>query len=388
MCSAALVSACSSPAAAPRADSASARPPVAALATPTATASPSASTTSASPTPSVTHRSAPPPPPLPSYCRDGGTALWASLASCGWPGPGNTGPELSQCPGGQLTRSGGSLGATITITTANTVISCEDITGMLNIEAQNVIVKNSVIESNSGKTGESANGTADITVSDGASATIEHVRVNGDDGVHACIWHAGTRLLVDAVDCYGADDGIWSWADNSYSSTTGDNFVIRNSYFHDFTTATSNGHEDGYQTEGASYGVIEHNTYLMTPAADSAIAIWDSLKSSHDISVSDNLITGGGFAIYAEDYSPGAGDPGDSSASGGYSVTGISFTDNKFSTYAAGCVGQFGVWFARPTWAPYDGGPTDGWHRGGNRVLETGQDVDGSNPDNHGQLCT
>jgi hypothetical protein len=214
------------------------------------------------------------------------------------------------------------------------------------------------------------------------------VRVNGDDGVHACIWHAGTRLLVDAVDCYGVDDGIFSWADNSYSSTTGDNFVIENSYFHDFTTATSNGHEDGYQTEGASYGVIEHNTYLMTTAADSAIAIWDSLKSSHDISVSDNLITGGGFAIYAEDYSPGAGDPGDSSAAGAYSVTGISFTDNKFSTYASGCVGQFGVWFYRPTWTPYDGGPTDGWHRSDNRVLETGESIDDSNPVNHGQLCT
>ena len=44
-----------------------------------------------------------------------------------------------------------------------------------------------------------------------------------------------------------------------------------------------------------------------------------------------------------------------------------------------GCVGQFGTWFDRPGWT-YDGGPTDGWHRHGNTVLETGQNVDNGNP--------
>ena len=48
----------------------------------------------------------------------------------------------------------------------------------------------------------------------------------------------------------------------------------------------------------------------MTANADSAIAIWDSLKSSSDIRVRHNLITGGGFSIYAEDYDPGDGGPG------------------------------------------------------------------------------
>lgn len=272
------------------------------------------------------------------------------------------------------------------ITAANSVISCEDITGMVDIEARNVTIKNSSITSNSGKTGEDANGTADITVGVGASATIDQVSINGDNGVHACIWHEGTSLMVNAVNCYGIDDGIFSWPDSS-SSTTGDNFVIRNSYFHNFTTATSNGHEDGYQTEGASGGLIEHNTYQMTTDADSAVAIWDSLRNSRDITVSDNLITGGGFAIYAEDLNPGDGGPGDPSAVGGFSATQIMFTNNVFSTQAAGCVGQYGVWFNRPAWAPYNGGPTDGWHRSGNRVLETGESVDSGNPHANGAPC-
>ena len=252
------------------------------------------------------------------------------------------------------------------VTAANTVISCESIQGMLDIEAQNVTVKDSVIESNSGKLGEAANGTADIKVEDGASAIIDHVKINGDQGVHAC---------------------ICSWADYGYSSTTGNHFVITNSYFHDFTDKTSNGHSDGYQTEGASDGLIKHNTYQMTASADSAIALWDSLRDSRNIEVRGNLITGGGFAIYAEDYYPGDGGPGDPPAVGGYSVSDIRFTNNVFSTYAAGCVGSFGVWFERPGWSPYDGGPTDGWHRHGNRVLETGQNLDDGNPSGPGLSC-
>jgi hypothetical protein len=73
-------------------------------------------------------------------------------------------------------------------------------------------------------------------------------------------------------------------------------------------------------------------------------------------------------------------------STGGFTVTDIRFVDNSFSTLAAGCVGQFGVWFVRP-WPPYDGGPTDGWRRRGNRVLETGQNVDSGNPSGPGLNC-
>jgi hypothetical protein len=198
---------------------------------------------------------------------------------------------MSQCPGGRLTADSGPLTRVIRITAPGTVIACQDIRGMVDVEAQNVTIKNSVIESSSGKTGEAANGTAGIKIEDGASAIVDHVKINGDDGVHACVWDQGAREVVNAVDCYGVDDGVWSWADSSYSQTTGDHFVVENSYFHDFTTRTSNGHEDGYQTEGASDGLIRHNTYQMTAGADSAVAIWDSLRDSHNIKVDGNLIT-------------------------------------------------------------------------------------------------
>src|SRR2546430_13976519 len=55
------------------------------------------------------------------YCHTGGAALWHNLAACGWPGPGNTGPKLSQCPGHRLAPRGGHLGQAIVIRKAGTV---------------------------------------------------------------------------------------------------------------------------------------------------------------------------------------------------------------------------------------------------------------------------
>ena len=169
------------------------------------------------------------------------------------------------------------------------------------------------------------------------------------------------------------NDGIFSWPDTSYSQTTGDNFDIENNYLHGFTTATANGHIDGYQTEGANNGKIIHNTFDVSQNQDSDVAIWDSLKSSSNITVDNNLMAGGGFAVYAEDYSPSESNP-----VGGFTETNIKFTNNKFSTIHFKCVGNFGIWFNVSN--AYNGAATDGWHRTGNTILETGQNVDNGNP--------
>ena len=205
-----------------------------------------------------------------------------------------------------LTSNVGVVTRTIPITVDDTVINCQDIVGSLDIRAKRVVVKNSRVRFDGG----GANGSSVITIQDGADATIDHVEMNGSNHTHACVWHQGTKMASHYVNCYGVNDGIFSWADTGYSQTTGDWFTIDYSYFHDFTTNAANGHEDGYQTEGASHGIIRHNTYLMTTAADSAIAIWNGRRSSDDITVDNNLITGGGFAIYAEDYNPTRHCPG------------------------------------------------------------------------------
>ena len=238
----ALLAACSSPPAGVK--SAGSHPPV------TASASPSSA--SASATPSAVPSETPTAPP-PGYCAHGGARLWANLTACGWPGPGNTGPDMSQCPNG-LTANNGPVTRTIRITTPNTVISCEHVEGMIDVEAPNFTIRNSIVVANSGKTGIAANGSGAIKIEDGASAVVDHVKINGDRGVMACVWDQGTSEVVEAVNCFGSDDGIWSWADMGYSHTTGDHFLIRDSYIHNLTTRTSNGHEDGFRPRAPATG--------------------------------------------------------------------------------------------------------------------------------------
>lgn len=317
-------------------------------------------------------------------CASGGSYLWANLAACGWPDASNTGPVLSQC-GGSLTADSGSQSRTITISASNTTYNCKNTTGCLYITGTNVTISNVKITCNMGLKGTDANGKGAVYIEDGASATLTNVEINASKGVHACVWYQGTSMTATGLNCYNADDGIFSWADTGYSQTTGDNFTIKDSYFHDFTNTTSNGHIDGYQTEGAGNGLIDHNTYYMTSDdsnyTDSAIAIWNSLRSSHDITVQNNLFSGGGNTIYAEDYSPS-----ESSNSGGYSTTNITFKNNRFSTIFGQCIG-FGPGWDGAAW--FHVGPTDGWRRTGNTVIETGENIDNNNPHfSNGSLCS
>jgi hypothetical protein len=163
---------------------------------------------------------------VPVACADNGSYVWSHLVACGWPGPTNTGPSVSSCAGKTLAVNSGSPSRVIHVTTPNSLVSCQNVTGCLSIEAAHVTVRNVKIACRSGRTGTNANGTSVISVNDGASATIDHVEINGMSGVHACIWHQGTALTARAVNCYGVDDGIFSWADTHYSATTGDHFTI------------------------------------------------------------------------------------------------------------------------------------------------------------------
>jgi Right handed beta helix region len=304
--------------------------------------------------------------------------VWSTLEECGFPGPRNTGPNPASCPGGTLIEMGSSSMPTIELDTDGTVVECVDLRGRLRVTAKNVVIRNSRVTYDSGKKGGSANATAAIFLEDGASARVERVEIDGLEGSHACIWHQGTSLAVRYVNCHGVDDGIFTWAS---SDTAGDEFTIEDSYFHDLTPLTANGHMDGFQTEGAKNGVIRHNTYDMSADGTSAIAIWNSLKSSSNLLIEGNLIAGGAAAIYAEDY-----DPSEQNPEGGNTVSAVRFVGNKFSTRVSPCVGKYFVWFSRPQLL-YGGGPTDGWNRSGNVVLETNESVDDGNPHVNGQLC-
>ena len=332
------------------------------------------STTTASPTstatrpPASTTTTTPPtsPPTTTSPSAACKTAkVWSSLEACGWPGPANTG-----YPTGQVfsrTVTGGYV-----VTTDNAVIDGWKVSGGIQVRAKNVTIRNSWVTSSFGGAG----GSGTVNINPGASATVEHNVLDGLNATHACIWHEGSSMTATANNCQGVNDGIFMWATQEGVDGTGDNFTIQDNWLHSFTTQAANGHIDGIQTEGTRNGVIRHNTIDVTQDQDSDVALWNSRKSTDNVKVDGNLMAGGGFSVYAEDYSPSESNP-----TGGYTVTNVSFTNNTFSTVHFGCVGVFGVWFTR-------GAPSDGWRRSGNIVLETGQNIDTQNPTVNGRLCT
>jgi hypothetical protein len=281
--------------------------------------------------------------------------VWQNLEACGWPGRRNTGKRKHVRLKSTSSR---------VITKDNTVIKGERIgPDGLTIAAKNVVVKDSVITKMSGPSGSGV-----IEIAPGASAKLVRNRLNGNNATHAGIWYQGTRLVARRNNIFGINDGIFIW--------DADTFTIKDNYLHDFTENAANGHVDGFQTTGASHGIIRHNTFDVTQGQTSAIAIWNERRDSSDILVDNNLLAGGGFTIYAEDYSPSEENP-----SGGYSVTNIRIQNNKFSKVHYPCVGYWGVWYPR-------GAPTDGWNRSGNTVLETGQNIDNQNPPKPGgTLC-
>jgi hypothetical protein len=304
------------------------------------------------------------PPPIeagpPPNCTSN---VWNNLEACGWPGPTNTGVPA----GTALTQSNG----TLTVTVDGTVIDGKKIVGGIEVAAKNVVIKNSSIS----KSANGAGGSGVVNVHPGASATIENSTLDGTNSTHSCIWHEGTSMTAKGNNCFGVNDGIFSWATVEGGSGAGDNFDIEGNYLHDFTVNAANGHIDGYQTEGASNGVIRHNTIDVVEEQNASVSIWNSRTDADNIVIDDNLFAGAGFSIYVEDYSPSEQSP-----AGGYSVTNVKVTNNKFSTARYGCVGYWGVWYPR-------GNPTDAWNRTGNVVLETSVNIDANNPTFNGSLC-
>lgn len=338
-------------------------------------------------------------------------AVWQSLEACGWPGPTNTGPDMTQCPGGLTNVGSSTTTVAMTVTTAGTTINCKNVTGGIQVLAQNVTIENSIVSYDAGGAG----GTGVININDGASATISHVELNGLDHTHACIWDEGVKgatlaysMVAKNVNCHEVNDGIFSWWWSSdKNSGAGSDFIIQDSYFHDFTENAANGHIDGYQTEGSQNGTITHNTYQMLRAPNdvtvsgggigSAISVWDDYNQgtptgfvAGHFTISDNLLGGqAGFMSYAEDYSGPNGQATENvanSAAGGNSLVDVKYVGNYFSNYYEACGGVWGTWFYRGAWPAYYGGPTDLWNvsggslRSGNVVLETGENIDTGGP--------
>ncbi|GAA2106767.1 hypothetical protein GCM10009841_26260 [Microlunatus panaciterrae] len=255
---------------------------------------PVVSTTSAAPEPTATE-----PPPADTA---------GSTTSGTFPNADNTG-----VPAGTTLSS--YTGPT-TITTAGTVIDSKKITGCLNIKADNVTIKNSLIQSG---------GCFFNVLSDNGNTGLKltDVEIDGQGNTSGDSAINGSNFSCLRCDLHGTVDG----------AKAGSNVVIQDSYIHDLSM-TSGSHNDGIQSLGTTSLRIVHNTIIIKAGSTSAIILsTGSASNMRNVLIDSNLLGGGAYTVYGG-YLAGTDDLS--------KVSNISITNNQFTTQIFPKSGAYG----------------------------------------------
>jgi hypothetical protein len=218
--------------------------------------------------------------------RDGSTAVGAGEEAVSttdptavaedFPGPSNTGIP----PGVTLEPSG-----TVVVTEPGVVIDGLDITGMLQIEADGVTVRNTRIRSD--------NWVA-VYIS-GRNTVIEDCEI---DGLGLAGWPDGGAIAIAGTDYEMRRCNIHHVGDGA-SFAGGQNVVIEDNWLHDFE-APGEIHYDGVQLSGPDSNiVIRHNT-ISVPSQTGAVNIGNTFGPITDVTVEGNLVEGGTYTVYVD----------------------------------------------------------------------------------------
>lgn len=195
-----------------------------------------------------------------------------------WPGAATTGVPA----GTALTPAGG-----ITVTTSGAVIDSLDISGCVDIRADNVTIKNTRIRGGSC-------GFLQVRIESGFSgALIEDTEIDGqgspgghDDG--SAIGFSGFTAL--RVNLHNNVNGV----------ALGGPFpvVIKDSWIHDLTR-TANSHNQDILSNGDTAGItITHNRLDNQVNGVGTIDLFGDVAPIQNVTVDNNLLNGGGFTLY------------------------------------------------------------------------------------------
>lgn len=248
---------------------------------------------------------------------------WPSLLTTGVP------------KGKQLKKAGA-----ITVRTDGAVIDGVQANTEINVQANNVTIRDTHL---------GGDGQWGIIQRQGFSGLrVENTEINGD-GVHKVqygILNQGGMITVSRVYIHTVSDGIQT-----------DQGLIQDSLIMGLKEFPQD-HVDGIQSDGGPNPgqklVIRHNVVLNPVSQTSAIAIFQDFGRAHDVTVDQNLLAGGGYALYG-----GKGQYGTSSN--------IKITRNVFSKVLFRNAGAFG-----PVTA-FEQGPGNVWS--GNVWADTGKPV-------------
>ena len=227
-----------------------------------------------------------------------------SIVSNGYPDLTNTGVPS----GTSLTASG-----SITASTPGQVISGMNVTGTVYVTAPGVTIMDNQINFSS---------YAGVQISPGITGTV--VKYNSINGNGATNANDPTGIIGSGTfignNIYGVENGIST--DTSSSQLGCD---IENNYIHNLI-AVGSPHYDPIQIDGNTSGcLVQHNTLINVNSSASGGVMMDNASGSlANITVTNNLIEGGGFSIY---------DDGHFNAN---AITGISITNNHLGGAAYG----------------------------------------------------
>lgn len=221
------------------------------------------------------------------------------------------------------TNTGVPVGTTLTnytgpsvITTNGTTIDSKRITYGLDIRANNVTIKNCLVE---------VDDSFFIILSDNGNTglVIQDTEIDGMDNISGDSAVGGYNYTLLRCNIHNTVDGI----------KAGDNTVIQDCYIHDMAQFQDS-HNDGIQCLGTTSLQIIHNTIILEDGATSAIILsTGSADDMRNILINDNLLGGGAYTVY-----------------GGYQagidtlskVSNIQITNNMFTTQIFPNSGAFG----------------------------------------------
>ena len=252
-------------------------------------------------------------------------------SACGYPDATNTGAKgaLKKVPGEVSSGPGWrTAGNTVVIEKAGTVFQGYEVSGDINVNADNVTIRNV----KSTESGESFG----VAIRHAKNTLIEDFTIKP----------SGERLMVGIKDVYGDAGGgtVVRRADIAGTSTGVQIYagLIEDSYIHDMGLKAGDHINGTTSNGGTTLLTIRHNTIFNQFNQTDAVSLFQDFGPEKNRVIDNNLLAGGGYTIY-----------GGANAGKEANATGIRITNNRISRMYFPRGGSYG-WLA--AWNPNGAG--------------------------------
>jgi hypothetical protein len=240
-------------------------------------------------TPPVTETPPTPPPTesptTPPATPTQSTSCFSSPHLCGFPDSTNTGVPA----GTTLTASG-----TLNVTTAGTVISGRNVTGTINVLANNVTIEKTRVTQNTTCGTRTTCGNYAIRIDEGVNGTVirnvETASVAGDTCEHD-IRDTGGTLTIEGAYLHACDSNVYAVGPTTLKNSYGIAGLV-----------ISEDHVENIYFNETSFTAI-HDT-LLNPIEQTAVIFGNSgggtdvTNCSNQLTILESLIGGGGYTLY------------------------------------------------------------------------------------------